>query len=721
MKKFILGIFLGIVIAGVAIFYVQQEHAQTQTAANTKTEAINKFRKNQTQSQNDSKRQIQNKIAKAANDLMQAQSPQDMLKALDDIIKLRPQDPNLYVLKSQILKKQGNLQGALAEINKAISLDPKNPNFYQVKAEIEFGNKDFEKAERDFTIAAQLSGKADNYYNRAITNLNLGNYQAANLDFKKAQELYKKEGNLLAANQSKDISNFLTQNIPAKPQTSQKTINKISNTKSQNVKQNNAAVNKLIKNKMPQALKHYSESETLKDFQDLLPQFDISPETNFVPQTNSEPQIRPSQQVNSSYGNNSRPAYNSQSHNYHQPNTQTTRMQNANPPVNYAQPIYEQQINTQTAGEFPTDVHQNTLQSQTNLESQNNFGQPNGLEPQVDLLPEDQRQISSDNNFMSQQNISQQNVAMPKITKKDIFKATSLESLHKAENLMGKKDYEGARAVLDSAINRFPQDDKLYYDRALANYFQGNYNDAFNDLDKAIELNPQNSSAAIMKGDMFSSLSQNEQAKQAYKEAERIAADNGNRQGVEEAQTKYQLAEGKEITSKIDPRFQRAANAYAAQDYDTAVDGFSALYTENPTPENAFNLGLAYKGQGNMQKAYEMLSIAADNKQENFEAQMVTAQVAADPEVADYQNAMKYLDRAKEIAKGTGISNPDMWALSAQINSALGDHETAQRNLKIALDGYNQEINKTEDPGERQRISDQIKQIEEYLQQFESN
>ena len=670
MKKFILGIFLGVVIAAVAVLYIEQERQQTQPVAKaeTNTNTLNKFRRNQPQTREDLNRQLQNKIAQSANDLMQAKTPQDMLKAVNEIIKLRPEDPNLYLLKSQILKNQGKLKEALEEINKAIFLDPKNPNFYRVKGEIEFENKDFRSAERNFTAAAQLSGKADNYYNRAITNLNLGNYQAANLDFKKAQELYNKEGNLPAAKQSKDISTFLTKNIPAKPQSQQKTTK---SSAKQNTPQNNAEINKLIQKQMPQALKHYSESESLKDFQELLPKVNLAPEVKTTAQANSAQQNNTVSKPNPAPQDNAKTQHN-------------TMPRNNLPPVDMVPQQREEQ-------------------------------EPD-FEPQTNLLPEDEKQMPQEDNSVQEQEIN-----IPKITKKDIFKGTPVLSMQQAESMMANKDYAGAKAVLDDAIDKFPDDDRLYLNRAQANFMQGNHKGAIKDLDKALEINPDNYSAAISKGDLYGSLGQNEEAKSAYRQAANIAANNGNQRGVDEAQTKYQLADGKEITSKTDERFTRAANAYANKDYNTAAKIFEQIYSENPTPENAFNLGLAYKGQGDMEAAFKMLSITADNKQENFEVQMVTSQVAMELNPADHVSARKYLDRAKEIANETGITNPDMWALSAQINSSVGDHDSAAQDLRTALDGYNQQLAHTTDPEEQQRINAQIANIEEYLQQFENN
>lgn len=585
MKKFILGIMIGILIAGSAVYFLRQQQDGGQSAKQNQTNALSKIRKTQQKPQNNPKENLQ----KFATDLMQAKSPQDMLKAIDEIIKIRPQEANLYALKSQILQQQGNFKGAVEAINKAINLDPQNANYYRIRAEQEFAMQNFPMAERDFTAAAQLSGKADNYYNRAITNLNLGNYAAANQDFKKAQTLYKKEGNLSAANQAQNVSKMLTQNMP-KQNIKLPSIKGETAKKSQTENKNTQAINDAITSNISQSLKHFSQSETLKSFQDLFPQGDK------------------------------------------------------------ALPSFQELLNNQ-------DIK-------------------------------------------------------PKITKKDIVQGTALESISKAKQLIAKKDFDGAKQVLDKAIEDFPKDDSLLYNRAQANYAQGNYREAFKDLDKALEINPKNYQAASAKGDMLQSAGQTDQAKKAYQEAAKMAEEKGNTKAAEEAKAKYQLLEGKEITAKTNQRLSEAANAYYKGDFDKAANIFKQIYQDNPTPENAFNLGLAYNSQGKTKEAAQMFAFAADNKPQDLNSQILAAQSSV--QLEDFDMAQKYLSQAKKIDD----ENPDIWALSAQVNSASGNMNETRSDLQHALDGYRQQISESQDDGERAKIEERIQNIQSYLEQL---
>ncbi len=608
MKKFVLGILIGIIIALSVMIVLKQEEGGNVSSKNSNN-ALNKIRL-QKNYQND----VEEKLQEAVLNLSKAKEPEDILKSLDEIIKYRPQDANLYALKAQVLQKQGNLPAALEAINRAISIDPKNPNYYQMRAEIEFNNGDFDKAERDFTVAAQLSGKADNYYNRAIANLNLGNYQAANNDFKKASDLYKKEGNLGASNQAQNISQMLTKNLPK--QTTQIKANNASINKSKGKTQNNPVVDQKMMNQISKSLKHFSESETLGDFKQYMPK---------------------SEDILSAFSGLS------------------TQMPKT---------------------EAPTPQKEEVV---PNLE----------------------------------ETIKQQNIQAPKISKKDLLKGTALESVTKAQKMLANKDFEGAKAVLDSAINKYPDNDSLYYQRAQANYQNGDYKSAFADLNKALELNPNNYQAALSKGDLLNSFGQSEQAKKAYLDAANLAAQAGNTRAAEDAQTRYQLLEGKEISARTNQRFAEASNAYNKGDYDTAVSLFNQIYQENPDGANAFNLGLAYMGQGNIKESNKMFMIAADKQPQDLKVQLAVASTAVQNE--DFNTAKKYLDRAM----GIDDTNPDLWALSAQIDSNDGDYAKAKQDLQKALSGYEQKLGEIEDQAERQQIEKQIAEINSYLQQME--
>ena len=85
MKKFILGILFGILIAGAVVYiFTQRDEEQEKTVKKPTSTALSKIRKNQQKTPNN----VQENLQKFATDLMQAKSPQQMIKAIDEIIKL---------------------------------------------------------------------------------------------------------------------------------------------------------------------------------------------------------------------------------------------------------------------------------------------------------------------------------------------------------------------------------------------------------------------------------------------------------------------------------------------------------------------------------------------------------------------------------------------------------------------------------------------------------
>ena len=211
---------------------------------------------------------------------------------------------------------------------------------------------------------------------------------------------------------------------------------------------------------------------------------------------------------------------------------------------------------------------------------------------------------------------------------------------------------------------------------------------------------------------MYNSLGQSEQAKKAYLDAAKLAQQAGNTQAAEDAKARYQLLEGKEITARTNQRLADAANAYYKGDYDRATSLFSQIYEENPSADNAFNLGLAYQGQGKTKEANQMFAMAAEQKPQDLKAQMLVAQSAV--QMGDFDMAQKYLEKAQNIDE----NNPDTWALAAQIDSHNGDYAKTKNDLQNALQGYNQQLGEVEDAAERERIEKQIAEIKSYLEQL---
>ena len=94
MKKFILGIFIGIIIALGAFALLKQNKKESVNPKQTGN-ALTQIRQKQ-----NNRNDLQEKLQEAVLNLSNAKEPQDILKSLDEISKYRPNDPNVYALKA---------------------------------------------------------------------------------------------------------------------------------------------------------------------------------------------------------------------------------------------------------------------------------------------------------------------------------------------------------------------------------------------------------------------------------------------------------------------------------------------------------------------------------------------------------------------------------------------------------------------------------------------
>ena len=67
---------------------------------------------------------------------------------------------------------------------------------------------------------------------------------------------------------------------------------------------------------------------------------------------------------------------------------------------------------------------------------------------------------------------------------------TAEEYLHRGEDRAGKKDYDGAIADYNMALQLKPDDEEAYNDRGFAYYLKGDFERAISDYTRAIELRP---------------------------------------------------------------------------------------------------------------------------------------------------------------------------------------------------------------------------------------
>jgi tetratricopeptide (TPR) repeat protein len=188
-----------------------------------------------------------------------------------------------------------------------------------------------------------------------------------------------------------------------------------------------------------------------------------------------------------------------------------------------------------------------------------------------------------------------------------------------------KGDYDRALVEINKAIELNPQDDKGYNDRAGIYAKLGDLEKAFADLDKAIELNPSSYPAYYNRGRFYLK-------KRNYK----LAIDDF---------TKF---------AELDPENHKAylyrASAYQlAGEYAKAIDDYNVTIRLNPSSIEAFNdRGFTYIKMGQFDKAKKDLIKALEINPDEPTPHMTMAELYSSTH--NLEDACKHLNLA--IDKG---------------------------------------------------------------------
>ncbi|MEK6580038.1 MAG: tetratricopeptide repeat protein [Bdellovibrionota bacterium] len=201
---------------------------------------------------------------------------------------------------------------------------------------------------------------------------------------------------------------------------------------------------------------------------------------------------------------------------------------------------------------------------------------------------------------------------------------TQLPLDKKIQDLISKKDFHQADALIEKKILENPNSADSYYLKGVANYFQGQVGGTVENLKKALALDPRHTDAAICLSVLYNDIGKYDEAKNVFESANRSIArksTGGEDVGVDKkfAVKHLELAdlylryrrydEAIEEYSKsalLDPSTLeiriRRAKAYAKKGYVTrAVQELQTLKAENAThPGILLQLGLLHYSQGNV-------------------------------------------------------------------------------------------------------------------------
>ena len=77
--------------------------------------------------------------------------------------------------------------------------------------------------------------------------------------------------------------------------------------------------------------------------------------------------------------------------------------------------------------------------------------------------------------------------------------------------------YEEALEYLNKAIEKYPNDHRFFSNRSLTCFFLSQFNEALEDAEKAISINPEKVFAYFIKGEALEGLRRNKEALDVYK------------------------------------------------------------------------------------------------------------------------------------------------------------------------------------------------------------
>lgn len=256
-----------------------------------------------------------------------------------------------------------------------------------------------------------------------------------------------------------------------------------------------------------------------------------------------------------------------------------------------------------------------------------------------------------------------------------------------ARNKMAAGDFKGAASDLDKAIELSPNDSNLYAERAMAHAQQRDSANAIKDYSKAIEMNPNNALAYQQRAQQKALMGDNKGALKDLEQAQNLYNEQGNEKGAQQARNLANTIQGKTVeTTKEDTEAQRllkeGTNAYAQGNYDKALEHFDALIARQPNvPELYYNRAITNNALGKSDAAEKDFQRAIQkgggNMPDNYSG------------LAGAQLQQGKLDEARKSAQKAISLNPDLanpYKTLAMADAQDGRTESALKYANIALE-----------------------------------
>ena len=97
--------------------------------------------------------------------------------------------------------------------------------------------------------------------------------------------------------------------------------------------------------------------------------------------------------------------------------------------------------------------------------------------------------------------------------------ASSLTGDREIQDLLGKRDFEKARGLIEARLKSDPDSADAYYFQGVLNYFQGHVGQTVENLRRALSLDPHHTDAAICLSVLFNDIGRYDDAKKVFEQA----------------------------------------------------------------------------------------------------------------------------------------------------------------------------------------------------------
>lgn len=169
--------------------------------------------------------------------------------------------------------------------------------------------------------------------------------------------------------------------------------------------------------------------------------------------------------------------------------------------------------------------------------------------------------------------------------------------------LLSRREFDRARELIDKRLEREPQSADANYLLGVLHYFQGRLPQAIAGLQKALELDPRHTDAAICLSVLFNDIGKYDDAKQVFEQANRSVS-------------QRRKSDGLGVDRKFAIKHLEIADLYFRyRRFEEAIEEYRKASALDPdTPEIRIRLAKAYAKKGLVTRALqELQQLKADN------------------------------------------------------------------------------------------------------------